>query len=1167
MRTNLVILLLCLAFIGNLFATSVYENETASHTIPPIEQFVKGYSPGNRNITIQVLDNTDYCAFTCHLIFNATSDILLLAEDINTTFENEAGEDLSHLYSFSYKVPYANPVHCINTTGYTAPNGTIVNNTPYICDWEIKYKWIDGLPNLLPGQTATVKLTGHKQPWENIDAIPIVYGVEFKEFAWWNDTGTLSYWAEPNEGILLNLSLVTDHTFQIIINSSQATDTGNISNVTITGDDFNGASIDTSIWDTGGTPTVSDGWMNLDASGDLIYSKTAVNATYADTGYSAVMYCNVTDTKGSFFGFTESDTPTTGFGFAVQRGTSTKEFITHSDAHASTKTNIVWNTSNVRYEFAWYNSTNVSFYMNNILIASHSTNIATDNHDIIMRNWQAGTVINCDYAYIKKTSNTANVSVNCANISATLHNCTIVTDTNLTDYQVLIPYSEVGDIGSNLSITIYSGSNVTPPTPFSVTNYTYTTPQYETAEYNYTINYTLGGIYDSSNETILEYNNTHNFTATCTNMSVNYSCYYNSLPAKLVETNGTTIPLKWIIEVQNITGNTTKTQSFNTNVLYGVWPTAINAPASVLEEDIFYINTSYSTVINANLTLNATITYNSSSGFSVCSGGTCNTSITAPQATTTAIHQSEGVLGVYSPYWLSEVNRTIEINITEYLTASTVFMSESGVGSPNNANDSDWVTNATFASGNYLIFTYELTYLNNIDQWKVKDNAGAEVIRNLTIPEDCFDTNISLKITRNPGDDDGLYMCRNYTDGSYAQFYDTNGTFARFYEQNVTYSRTNSLTRLYPTGLTDCSIGVHLFNYSCRDEDTQNLMNCNYSQTFTVVSATGTEYDTFSGDAQTWEICYYPATFQANISSIEQYEATNYNTRFYYLFDVATGNTSYNQSIFLADDTDSIITFIYVKDAGVNVVGAYIYIQKYFVEEGVFKTVAWARSDTEGKGVTYLVPNDEFYRFVVLQAGEITFTSETMQIGCAGSYCSVTLNIESTYSEFWEMYNTIGSSCSFNNDTKVIACTFAVTDGTQHTFTLDVYEWERGEPILNCTNSTTTASGTLFCDIGDNSTTGMFTYSLSAHSLPNFLQQGEVNLNALADWGDDGIIIALFIIIVLAGAFALMGPEFMALGAYIGIIMSSALELLHLNLIALVGLGVIVGVFIYAFRR
>lgn len=1331
MRTSLVILglliLLCSAFAYE----SIYAGETLEKKLPEIELYEKGVIPDipdipGKYVTATVIDNTDYCLAypNCYIILNVTSDILLIPTDIQATFKDSRGAEVSREVEYEHMVTKVRALDCPeystqevsyevfnNQTQQTETIYENVTTLEYVfCGLENYTTWEKGLPTIQAGDSAVIKILGHKKAQENIDVIPELYGISFNAWAWWNST-----FQYKNPIVIENLNGALTN-FQVLIEVDSSN--FNMSNFASNFEDIrftdSAETTEYSYWIQNYTAPNETArvWVNVTSLGAV--SNTTIymyhgntSAVTSQSDYTAMdsVLCDG-DTVSSSWSFVNSDyycTPEGRFVIGNTTGTIMSNAVGASRAincsYSLLTENEVSCSAGDRCKSSWVlepgssdtwpsSATDEAFMYDSDVGASYyfyqtgqtADASATDEVGYIWGNgwaeiWTDGTLFTnksftltganglyggyysggwnyggsrptfaggfkltirddenyenrisnftCRaYAYLEptytvgaeETSSAPTLNLHelgpstiypytpvwCAvnwtddiNTTFEVHlglaiNGTITDSFNQTNYAysngTLWNYTtfDVSAYGNNTNVscwtwatdgiatseTNYTANITMNGTTFNWNNHTYTTPQYETVRYNYTANFTV-----PADTTAINYVYFHihgvNFTPSCSNVSVVYYCTADNIEAPVTNTNASSETAYWLVNYTNGVTSVEQNETFTPTIYFGIWALNITSPEEAIEQIATTVNVTYGYETGIQGTVSGTTYLGTSSGAFSCSAGLCTASVTPPNVEVPTIYQTTANLTLTSPYWGETSTKEVWIEYNGTAFASSGACDGGGVSNCANAYDSDFNTyNNMYNLDDYINLTFSFPEAYYIDEWVTKRRYSAVTYwyNDSNIPEECLAKEPLFQV-KNVQTDDFAFYCLNQSSETWITLDAVEFNGYQLYETEVNWSKNNSLTWVTPFGLTDCSSGVNLFNYSCRDEDSQALITCDYSQTFTVVSGAGTTYETFSGSAQEWDICFYPATLEANISSIEQYGATNYNTRFYYLFSVATGVTSYNQTIYLADDTNSTITFIYVKSAGVAVQNAYIYVQKYFVEEGTFKTVAWALTDSEGKGVTYLVPNDEFYRFVVMQGGEVTYTSETMQIGCALTYCTVNLEIQDTSTQFWDYYSGMASNCTFNNDTKIIACTFAVTDGTNHNFNLSVYRWERGEAVLNCTNSTTTSSGTLFCDIGDNSTTGRFAYALSVHSLPYFLQQGEINLNALAEWGDDGIIYAFLIIILFAGAFALAGPQSMALGAYIGVIISSALELLHLGLPALVGLGVVVAVFIYAFRN
>ena len=106
----------------------------------------------------------------------------------------------------------------------------------------------------------------------------------------------------------------------------------------------------------------------------------------------------------------------------------------------------------------------------------------------------------------------------------------------------------------------------------------------------------------------------------------------------------------------------------------------------------------------------------------------------------------------------------------------------------------------------------------------------------------------------------------------------------------------------------------------------------------------------------------------------------------------------------------------------------------------------------------------------------------------------------------------------------------------------------------------------MFYDLGNENTTGKYSYYLTVHSTSLILQEGEALFNAMAVWGSDMVIAAIFIIVVLALGFSIAGPSAMVIGAYIGLLISTVLQFVHIGTPGLLAVGVVAAVIAYVMR-
>jgi len=364
--------------------------------------------------------------------------------------------------------------------------------------------------------------------------------------------------------------------------------------------------------------------------------------------------------------------------------------------------------------------------------------------------------------------------------------------------------------------------------------------------------------------------------------------------------------------------------------------------------------------------------------------------------------------------------------------------------------------------------------------------------------------------------DDFRYYCLNQSDDTYI-FLVTDYTNTRFYESRLYWVTNNSLTIVQPFGLTDCTSGEPFLNYSCRDEDTQALLTCNYSQTFTLVTEAGTTYETFSGEADEWEICFYPEDLDANVSSFEEHDSTGYSKRFWFLTNVGT-DEGQNVTIYLLSEDDSKLTYVYVKENGIGVENATVYVQRYYPATNDYLSVAMLVTNDAGGDALELIPNEVYYRFLVIVDGALVHTSASQKVICefSATSCSVILNIDPETVDYWTYYDDISGVCDYNETSNILSCTYADLHGTVSYARLIVTKIGVTQETTICDVNSTAVSDTLICDLAGN-TTGLYNYYLMAKYNPEYsLDWGSIDLGAINPFSDTGLLLAFLMFITLA---------------------------------------------------
>jgi len=651
---------------------------------------------------------------------------------------------------------------------------------------------------------------------------------------------------------------------------------------------------------------------------------------------------------------------------------------------------------------------------------------------------------------------------------------------------------------------------------FTWNSETHTASQYEGVSYTYIVNYTLPP------STNLTYHHFYfygaNLTPSCSQTNQTYYCTASSIPAPPVAVNATAENAYWVVNYTDGIDTVKQTNPFTITIYYGAWPTAITSTEEVAMGSNVQVNLSYSNASGfggAGASLSAIATLGSNAGALTCSNYVCTGNVIAPTVTTATIYQTGANYTLTSNFWGESVTRNVsfsQITGMENVTAYTYAGSISGYA---NYVDSDWATYATMPASSYYLLNYSLTKMANMTAWRTKDTQGT---RDITIPQDCWGQTIQLKTFIS-----GTYFnysCYNYTSdafvslGAYLRV-----TYIRGYEENLTFTYNNSYTRVVPYGLQVCSgVGTTVFHYNAYDEGTLASLVVTYAQAFELDTGIAQSNHSTAGTDNSWDICYFPDSLTGNVSSFEEYSATGYADRNNFLNGVTLSGGPYTVPIYLLNSSDAKLTIVTVKENGLTVEGATVYVQRYYPANTTFTTVATLETDDSGKSLVYLNPNGAYYKFVVLVDGVIVHTSSSQQVICdpAESMCAVLLNIVPGGVDYWTYYDSISGACTKNLTAKTVSCVYASTSGVLSYARLIVTKTGVTATTTVCDVNSTTVSGTLFCNLGAGAD-GVYTYYLMAKYNPEYsLDSGSLDLGAINIFGGSGLLLTLLVFLTMA---------------------------------------------------
>lgn len=369
---------------------------------------------------------------------------------------------------------------------------------------------------------------------------------------------------------------------------------------------------------------------------------------------------------------------------------------------------------------------------------------------------------------------------------------------------------------------------------------------------------------------------------------------------------------------------------------------------------------------------------------------------------------------------------------------------------------------------------------------------------------------------------------------------------------------------------TESAESTMVLNYSFWDERNRtSSWGSDFKGTFFL---TGVDQDTnysFYEYNQTWVgFCINSSAINATSNALE-FEYTGWSRRHYFNRNTKLFNTTLTEiPLYMLPDGNYTQILITVEDiSGIEQEGVYIEALRYFLEDNTYVTVDMAQTDHRGIGSLNLKLN-EHYRYLVYDV------NGTLMRVIGPEYLIATeleFIIDETAAEFLTYWNDLSIDCEFSTTTKYLSCTYSDGSGLLEEITLDVdRKLLLGWNESYCEHTLTTLSGTLLCEIPDYANTTFMYYVTAEFSGPDttyitLIQDTLTYYDKIWDLGSTGIFITMLIIIALA-LVGIWHPAACIGFSLVGLFMAVIMQLVYLEVSALVGLAVAGAIIIYKAR-
>ncbi len=227
-------------------------------------------------------------------------------------------------------------------------------------------------------------------------------------------------------------------------------------------------------------------------------------------------------------------------------------------------------------------------------------------------------------------------------------------------------------------------------------------------------------------------------------------------------------------------------------------------------------------------------------------------------------------------------------------------------------------------------------------------------------------------------------------------------------------------------------------NFTFYDEDTLAIMNGSAEYAITVTDAAYSytyTYNLSATNVTSFTICIGESAQAADMTmTYDSTYAAIYDQRTYYFYQAVLNTTTQFIPLYLIPSADSDKLEINVRDTNdQDVENAYVNIQRYYVGEDTYRSIAIGKTDNNGKMLTYIYTDKVFYKFIISLAGVSSSSAGPMVItDTADDPETLVLYTSSEREQFFEIRESIGTNCYVNYTTNYTICTVNDASGREN---------------------------------------------------------------------------------------------------------------------------------------
>lgn len=252
-------------------------------------------------------------------------------------------------------------------------------------------------------------------------------------------------------------------------------------------------------------------------------------------------------------------------------------------------------------------------------------------------------------------------------------------------------------------------------------------------------------------------------------------------------------------------------------------------------------------------------------------------------------------------------------------------------------------------------------------------------------------------------------------------------------------------------------------------------------------------------------------------------ENATYITRDYYFDNASISNSSQDIKLYLLEAEDSTTFIVKVQDQKLSSVqDSFVYIQRFYPEDGLYRTVQIAKTDSNGETVGFYEVEIADYRHLIIKNGETLLETFPQKVVGKEVPFTLTFTVGSALNYPWSVFESdpnIITSLNYNQSTKIVSFTYIDSTGSTTLGRLLVQELSRSNSTIStiCNSSSSESSATITCN-------------MSSYEEGNFIAYGYIEsevsdvydflINTAREILDrTGLLIGMFIILTSGFAF------------------------------------------------